>query len=111
MDYGGNVIDIRIGPDEACHAIVVCECAGSGDWEWRLVVPSKLYVTTDHFHDERLDIATSRTLVRVAALTGASIDDPKPSAAVGEASLSLWVESPRELVQSVDDDEPYFFDL
>ncbi len=77
----------------------------------RLTISPKLRVTADRFHDERLNDAIARMLVRLAVSTSTPIEDRGAPVADSEASLVVSVESPGETVQSVDEDESYSLDV
>lgn len=77
----------------------------------QLVLSSKLRVMTDRFHDPRLDSALARMLSRFATLTSLPIGDRNAATTDRETLLLVSVDSPGELVQSVDEDESYSLDV
>jgi hexosaminidase len=71
----------------------------------RLELTSSFTATTDRFHDARLDQAIGRALLRLESQIGLQIATaPERGSA---ATLTVTVDGPGEMVQSLDEDETY----
>ncbi len=79
--------------------------AGSGE----LDLSTGFTTVTDKSHDERLDAAISRALMRLKNKTGLEI--ATMPAATGTGTLTITVDGPGEAIQSLDENEDYSLEV